>query len=83
MPLELDLDPVSEQEILFKTYVFAIFDLPLGSLIVPRHGKLFQFDYDTEQWKKLGTGIVRLLAEETQQVRLVIREDITCIIAGN
>ncbi|KAJ7930204.1 RanBP1 domain-containing protein [Mycena leptocephala] len=64
--LELNLDPVSEQEVLFKT-----------------HGKLFQFDCDTGQWKKLGTGIVLLLAEETQQVRLVIREDITSRVFVN
>ncbi|KAJ7474664.1 hypothetical protein B0H11DRAFT_2282206 [Mycena galericulata] len=31
------------------------------------HGKLFQFDCNTGQWKKLGTGVVRLLAEESQQ----------------
>ncbi|KAJ7830211.1 hypothetical protein B0H13DRAFT_2114758 [Mycena leptocephala] len=64
--LESDLDPVLEQEVLFKT-----------------HGELFQFDSDTGQWKKLGTGIVRLLAEETQQVRLVIREDITSRVFVN
>ncbi|KAJ7934481.1 Ran binding domain-containing protein, partial [Mycena leptocephala] len=41
------------------------------------------FDSDTGQWKKLGTSIVRLLAEETQQVRLVIREDITSRVFVN
>ncbi|KAJ7917796.1 Ran binding domain-containing protein [Mycena leptocephala] len=41
------------------------------------HAKLFHFDCDCGQWRKLGTGNVRLLVEETQQARLVIREDNT------